>query len=118
MKKKDLAKMLDIDVSTIWRWNREGILDRKIAEYQKMLEIKTQNAGVEIKEIMQKILEKLEKIDRTPEMLPNIVLVLQYILSELQNRAAVPQVSKPMISETKTSEKTIEPEKEHTEEVK
>jgi DNA-binding XRE family transcriptional regulator len=76
MKKTDLAKTLGISRATLYRWEKEGILEQKLNELQKEKEIIGQQSDTEM--LLREINEKLN-------MLQNVAKMLQDVLNMLQN---------------------------------
>ena len=91
MKVEELAKMFSVTRGTIWRWEKQGILDQKLAEYQKQIEF-TKKATEQ--DSLQAILQKADKITEILEnvafMSQNVQNMLQQVLQMLQN---VPNMS-------------------------
>jgi len=76
-RKKDLARELNVSEVTIWRWEKAGVLDKKIAE------IRERNKKVGFQDdVIQSI---TNEIQRNKEILQNITNVLQSIISKMDN---------------------------------
>ena len=78
MKVEELAKMFSVTRGTIWRWKKQGILDKKLAEYQKQIEF---TKKVVEQDSLQAILQKADKIT---EILENVVFMSQNVQNMLQ----------------------------------
>jgi len=90
-KKKDLARELNVSEVTIWRWEKAGILDKKIKEIKE----RNKQTGLQ-KGTLQSITDVLQRnndviqsianeIEQNKEILQNITNVLQSITSKLDN---------------------------------
>jgi|GEM_PF-6049611 len=76
-KRKDLASELGVSEVTIWRWEKAGILDKKIAE------IRERRKKVDFQEdVIQSI---TNEIQQNKEILQNITNVLQSITLKMDN---------------------------------
>ena len=74
MKKIDLAKMLGVSRFTIRRWEKEGVLNQKIAEHQRNNELAKQNIDIENRKTILEIVELLKKMNQKLNMLQNVKL--------------------------------------------
>jgi excisionase family DNA binding protein len=74
MKKIDLAKMLGVSRFTIRRWEKEGVLNQKIAEHQRNNELAKQNIDIENRKTILEIVELLKKMNQKLDMLQNVKL--------------------------------------------
>ena len=90
-KKKDLASELGVSEVTIWRWEKAGILDKKIKEIKE----RNKQTGLQ-KDTLQSITDVLQRnndviqsitneIQQNKEILQNIANVLQSITSKMDN---------------------------------
>ena len=105
-KRKDLASELGVSEVTIWRWERAGILDKKIAEIRernkKMLSSQEEllqsltNVVKRNKDIMQDI---SDKVQRNTEILQDIANVLQGITSKIEDTSDLIQKSYNLLQE-------------------
>ena len=76
-KRKNLASELGVSEVTIWRWERAGILDKKIAEIRE----RSKKVGFQ-DDVIQSI---ANEIQQNKEILQNITNVLQSIISKMDN---------------------------------
>jgi excisionase family DNA binding protein len=94
MKKAELAKTLGVSRTTLYRWEKEGILDQKLSELQKEREIVGEKNDNEV--LLLEINEKLNMLQNVAEMLQDVLSMLQNVANMLQNVAMsqnVPNVS-------------------------
>jgi len=113
-KRKDLASELGVSEVTIWRWERAGILDKKIAEIRKrnkkMLSSQEEviqsltNAIKRNTDIMQNI---TNEIQRNTEILQDIANVLQGITSKIEDTSDLIQKSYNLLQEIANVTQTI-----------
>jgi len=113
-KRKDLASELGVSEVTIWRWERAGILDKKIAEIRernkKMLSSQEEviqsltNAIKRNTDIMQNI---TNEIQRNTEILQDIANVLQGITSKMEDTSDLIQKSYNLLQEIANVIQTI-----------
>jgi excisionase family DNA binding protein len=82
-RKKDLASELGVSEVTIWRWERAGILDKKIAEIRE----RSKKVGFQ-EDVIQSI---ANEIQQNTEILQNISNVLQSITSKMEDISNVLQ---------------------------
>jgi excisionase family DNA binding protein len=85
MKKTELAKTFGVSRTTLYRWEKEGILEQKLTELQKEKEIISQQSGTEI--LLEEINEKLNTLQECYKMLQNVLSMLQDVSIMLQNVA-------------------------------
>jgi excisionase family DNA binding protein len=83
MKKTELAKKFGISRATLYRWEKEGILEQKLTELQKEKEIISQQSGTEM--LLEEINEKLNMLQECYKMLQNVLSMLQDVSIMLQN---------------------------------
>jgi len=76
-KRKDLASELGVSEVTIWRWEKAGILDKKIAEIRE----RSKKVGFQ-DDVIQSIANEMQ---RNTEILQNITNVLQSITSKMDS---------------------------------
>jgi len=98
MKKTELAKKFGISRATLYRWEKEGILEQKLTELQKEKEIISQQSGTEM--LLEEINEKLNMLQECYKMLQNVLSILQDVSIMLQNVAMsqnVPNMSHNVI---------------------
>ena len=62
MKKKELAKLLGVGEATIYRWHKQGILNKKIEEARKYSKLKKELAPEGDQNQLKHIIDKLDKI--------------------------------------------------------
>jgi len=94
MKKTELAKTLGISRATLYRWEKEGILDQKLLELQKEKELIGQQNDTEV--LLREINEKLNMLQNVAKMLQDVLSMLHNVANMLQNVAMsqnVPNVS-------------------------
>jgi excisionase family DNA binding protein len=113
-KRKDLASELGVSEVTIWRWERAGILDKKIAEIRernkKMLSSQEEliqsltNVIKRNTDIMQDI---SDKIQRNTEILQDISNVLQGITSKMEDTSDLIQKNYNLLQEIANVIQTI-----------
>jgi excisionase family DNA binding protein len=113
-KRKNLASELGVSEVTIWRWERAGILDKKIAEIRernkKMLSSQEEviqsltNAIKRNTDIMQNI---TNEIQRNTEILQDIANVLQGIISRIEDTSDLIQKSYNLLQEIANVIQTI-----------
>jgi len=82
-RKKDLASELGVSEVTIWRWEKAGILDKKIAEIRE----RSKKVGFQ-EDVIQSIANEMQ---RNTEILQNITNVLQSITSKVEDISNVLQ---------------------------
>jgi excisionase family DNA binding protein len=85
MKKTELAKTLGISRATLYRWEKEGILDQKLLELQKEKELVGQQNDNEV--LLREINEKLNMLQECYKMLQGVLNMLQDVSIMLQNVA-------------------------------
>jgi len=113
-KRKDLASELGVSEVTVWRWERAGILDKKIAEIrernkkvlssqeeviQSLTNVIKRNTG-----IMQDI---TNEIQRNTEILQDIANVLQGITSKIEDTSDLIQKNYNLLQEIANVIQTI-----------
>jgi len=113
-KRKNLASELGVSEVTIWRWERAGILDKKIAEIRernkKMLSSQEEllqsltNVIKKSTDIMQTI---SDKIQRNSEILQDIANVLQGITSKIEDTSDLIQKNYNLLQEISNVIQTI-----------
>jgi len=113
-KRKDLASELGVSEVTIWRWERAGILDKKIAEIRernkKMLSSQEEllqsltNVIKRNTDIMQNI---TNEIQRNSEILQDIANVLQGITSKIEDTSDLIQKNYNLLQEISNVIQTI-----------
>jgi len=91
MKKTDLAKTLGISRATLYRWEKEGVLEQKLNELRKEREIVGQPADTEI--LLKEINEKLNMLQYVAKMLQDVLNMLQNVSNMLQDVAMSQNVS-------------------------
>jgi len=91
MKKTELAKTLRISRATLYRWEKEGILEQKLNELRKEREIVGQPADTEI--LLKEINEKLNMLQYVAKMLQDVLNMLQNVSNMLQDVAMSQNVS-------------------------
>jgi len=94
MKKTELAKTLGISRATLYRWEKEGILEQKLNELRKGKEIVGQPADTET--LLKEISKKLDMLQNVTKMLQDVLSMLQNVSNMLQNVASpqnVPNMS-------------------------
>jgi len=91
MKKTELAKTLGISRATLYRWEKEGILEQKLTELQKEKEIIGQQSNTEM--LLKEINEKLNMLQNVSNMLQNVLSMLHNVANMLQNVAMPHNVS-------------------------
>ena len=85
MKKTELAKKFGISRATLYRWEKEGIIDQKLSELQKEKELVGQQNDNEV--LLREINEKLNMLQECYKMLQNVLSMLQDVSIMLQNVA-------------------------------
>jgi excisionase family DNA binding protein len=113
-KRKDLASELGVSEVTIWRWEKAGILDKKIAEIRernkKMLSFQEEalqsltNVIKRNTDIMQNI---TNEIQRNTEILQDIANVLQAIISKIEDTSDLIQKNYNLLQEIANVIQTI-----------
>ena len=91
MKKTELAKTLGISRATLYRWEKEGILEQKLNELRREREIVGQQVDTEI--LLKEINEKLNMLQNVANMLQDVLNMLQNVSNMLQNVAMSQNVS-------------------------
>jgi len=113
-KRKNLASELEVSEVTIWRWERAGILDKKIAEIRernkKMLSSQEEllqsltNVIKRNTDIMQDI---TNEIQRNSEILQGIAHILQGITSKIEDTSDLIQKNYSLLQEIANVIQTI-----------
>ena len=75
MKKTELAKTFGVSRTTLYRWEKEGILEKKISELQKEKELIGQQNDTEV--LLREINEKLNMLQECYKMLQGVLNMLQ-----------------------------------------
>jgi excisionase family DNA binding protein len=99
-KRKDLASELGVSEVTIWRWERAGMLDKKIAEIRERNK-KVLSSQEEVIQSLTNIIKRnadimqdiSDKIQRNTEILQDIANVLQGITSKIEDTSDLIQKS-------------------------
>jgi len=105
-KRKDLARELNVSEVTIWRWERAGILDRKINE----IEERNKKVLGSQEEVLQSLTNVIKsntdimrdisnEIQRNSEILQDIANVLQGITSKIEDTSDLIQKNYSLLQE-------------------
>ena len=90
MKKTELAKSLGVSRATFFRWQKQGILEQKLAELQKEKAIV--NESITAKELLEHLKEIESKLEALQNMLQSVSDMLQKVLSQSQGVSIRSQV--------------------------
>jgi predicted site-specific integrase-resolvase len=90
MKKTELAKALGVSRATFFRWQKQGILEQKLAELQKEKAIV--NESITAKELLEHLKEIESKLEALKNMLQSVSDMLQKVSSQSQGVSIRPQV--------------------------
>jgi len=90
MKKTELAKALGVSRATFFRWQKQGILEQKLAELQKEKAIV--NESITAKELLEHLKEIESKLEALQNMLQSVSDMLQKVLSQSQGVSIRSQV--------------------------
>ena len=113
-KRKDLASELGVSEVTIWRWERAGILDKKIAEIRERNK-KVLSSQEEVIQSLTNIIKRntdimrniSDKIQRNTEILQDIANVLQGITSNIEYTSDLIQKNYNLLQEIANVIQTI-----------
>jgi excisionase family DNA binding protein len=113
-KRKDLASELGVSEVTIWRWERAGMLDKKIAEIRERNK-KVLSSQEEVIQSLTNIIKRnadimqniTNEIQRNTEILQDITNVLQGIISKIEDTSDLIQKSYNLLQEIANVIQTI-----------
>jgi excisionase family DNA binding protein len=113
-KKKDLARELNVSEVTIWRWERAGILDRKINEIEERNK-KVLGSQEEVLQSLTNVIKSntdimrdiTNEIQRNSEILQDITNVLQGITSKIEDTSDLIQKNHNLLQEIANVIQTI-----------
>jgi len=113
-KRKDLARELNVSEVTIWRWERAGILDRKINEIEERNK-KVLGSQEEVLQSLTNVIKRntdimrdiSDKIQRNTEILQDIANILQGITSKMEDTSDLIQKNYNLLQEIANVIQTI-----------
>jgi excisionase family DNA binding protein len=113
-KRKDLASELGVSEVTIWRWEKAGILDKKIAEIRERNK-KVLSSQEEVIQSLTNIIKRntdimqniTNEIQRNTEILQDIANILQAIISKIEDTSDLIQKSYNLLQDFANVMQTI-----------